>query len=472
MGLRASGFGLRAAALVAWLGAGLAAAAPTGFDHNLHVRDVAVAGADDIPCVRCHRGVTGLERPGHAACFGACHGPAPTAKTKPETICATCHVDAKKVFYPPYAIDRDFALQLGHQSHAAVACATCHADVASGGARRPPHARCAGCHDGGGAGHGSAMTACATCHGPGIGDPEPPRLAPPRLPTAFSHDRHATRGAARACTACHADIAATDATRLPRPTTATCGASGCHDGAAAFATTAACTRCHPRAPATAWSVFRSDARFVHAGSHQAAMTRPCATCHPLSPAGEPLVAGHAACAECHLPEFSAREPRICGACHNGSEPWRHLPPDRPYPAATEFGATLDHARHVGACTACHALTTSDAQLRPPRGHAACTGAGCHAVATGPAPTLAACEGCHALGRAAARAHDRELAPWSVRRTFAHASHAASACDVCHTDVSGAGVEAMPTPGKPTCAPCHDGKTAFKLTGTGCKRCHG
>src|SRR5580692_594752 len=120
------------------------AAAPTGFDHNLHVRDVAVSGADDIPCARCHRGTTGLERPGHAACFGACHGPAPTAKTKPDAMCTTCHVDAKRVFYPPYTIDRDFALQLGHASHAKVACAACHADVVGGGHRAPPHARCAG----------------------------------------------------------------------------------------------------------------------------------------------------------------------------------------------------------------------------------------------------------------------------------------------------------------------------------------
>jgi c(7)-type cytochrome triheme protein len=387
-------------------------------------------------------------------------------------MCTTCHVDAKRVFYPPYTIDRDFALQLGHASHAKVACAACHADVVGGGHRAPPHARCAGCHDGGGGGDGFAMTACASCHGPGIGDPAPPRLAPNPLPLAFSHDRHAARGAARACTACHAELATTDATSLPRPTTSACGATGCHDGTASFATTAACTRCHPRAPASTWVVVRTDARFSHGGSHQVAMTRPCATCHALAATGEPLVPGHAACAGCHLPEFSLREPRICGACHDASEPWRHLAADRPFPAVTEFGATLDHAQHAGACTGCHALTTPDSQLRPPRGHAACTASGCHAVGSGPAPTLVACEGCHALGRAAARTHDRELAPWSVRRTFDHAAHGTTACAACHTDVAGAGIEAMPTPGKPTCAPCHDGKTAFKLTGTGCKRCHG
>jgi hypothetical protein len=28
-----------------------------------------------------------------------------------------------------------------------------------------------------------------------------------------------------------------------------------------------------------------------------------------------------------------------------------------------------------------------------------------------------------------------------------------------------------TPPKKTCAPCHDGRTAFKMTGHGCARCH-
>jgi c(7)-type cytochrome triheme protein len=94
------------------------------------------------------------------------------------------------------------------------------------------------------------------------------------------------------------------------------------------------------------------------------------------------------------------------------------------------------------------------------------------VTGGVAPTLATCGGCHTLGLAAARVHDRELAPWSVRRAFDHGAHTGSACASCHVDVAAADPAAMPTPAKATCAPCHDGKTAFKLTGTSCKRCHG
>jgi c(7)-type cytochrome triheme protein len=65
----------------------------------------------------------------------------------------------------------------------------------------------------------------------------------------------------------------------------------------------------------------------------------------------------------------------------------------------------------------------------------------------------------------------------VRRTFDHARHARGGdglplrCDACHVDLRGADVTALATPPKPTCAPCHDGTAAFKLTGTQCTRCH-
>ena len=70
------------------------------------------------------------------------------------------------------------------------------------------------------------------------------------------------------------------------------------------------------------------------------------------------------------------------------------------------------------------------------------------------------------------------APWSVRAAFDHETHATDdahkplACTSCHTTLGGADLVALPAPAKATCAPCHDaGKTAFKLTGTTCSRCH-
>jgi predicted CXXCH cytochrome family protein len=337
------------------------------------------------------------------------------------------------------------------------------------------------------------MTACGTCHAPASGAPEPPKLLMTSqieivVTSAFSHAKHAARGpAGKQCAACHAAISATDDRQLPRPTAGDCAAAGCHDGKAAFATFAACTRCHVDVPKARFEVARPDKRFSHA-THRSA-NLPCATCHPLAKSGEVLVAGHAPCAPCHAADFGKRRPEICGACHNATEPWRALKADRLPAERTEFGATIDHGKHPGACTACHTLRTASSQLRPPRGHRACTGAGCHAVAGGPAPALAACEACHEEGRAAARVKARLAAPWSVRASFDHATHRRSiaaggeadrggsskpgelACTACHTDLSAPDLGTLKTPPKAACAGCHDGAAAFKLTGTTCTKCH-
>ncbi len=489
--MRVAAAGIAIAAVIAV--AGIAGAAPTtanpraiGFEHNLHDRDLVVAGAESLACARCHAlsGGALAGKPGHAACFGACHGPPPRRGDRPGerlAICTSCHAEAVvvapsarafPVHYPPYTLEPNFAITVGHQRHQRVACAQCHRS-----ARAAPHARCAGCHDGSGAaGRGPAMTACKGCHTPATGTPLPPSIihAEVNVTGAFSHARHAARGAA-GCVTCHRAVLATDDNVLPAPGAATCAAARCHDGAAAFPLTAACTRCHVDPDQPGFKVERPAARYSHA-TH-AAVQAPCASCHPLTRTGEVTVTGHAPCAPCHAEDFGRRQPRICGACHNGTEPWRPLVADRGPPERTEFGATLDHARHRGACITCHALTTPSSQLRPPRGHRSCTGKACHAVASGPAPRLDACEHCHRRGLALDRQVARLAAPWSVRTAFDHASHAiasggsALACEACHVDLHGPDVTALGTPPKATCAPCHDGATAFKLTGTTCTRCH-
>lgn len=456
----------------------VATAAPaTGFEHNLHARNLAVRGDAALACARCHAMTNGMlaGKPGHAACFGACHGAPPRAGERPGdrlAVCTACHADSAlasprpAVHYPPYTLEPNFALTVGHERHAALACATCH------GAKTAPHRRCAGCHTGARA---PAMTACEGCHQPATGAPLPPSIVRGELSvaTAFSHARHAARGAA--CTSCHRAVQHTNDNVLPAPAATTCATARCHDGAAAFPITAACTRCHVDAGPPSFTVARPTARYSHAQHAQVAL--PCAACHPLSRAGEPAVAGHAPCATCHADDFGRRAPVICGACHNGTEPWRHLVADRGPAERTEFGATLDHQKHPAACTRCHTLTTPARALRPARGHRACTGTACHAVAAGPAPRLTACEGCHRPGLAANREASRVAAPWSVRRAFDHATHARAPtgeplpCERCHTDVRAGELAALATPGKPTCAPCHDGATAFKLTGTTCTRCH-
>jgi hypothetical protein len=88
-----------------------------------------------------------------------------------------------------------------------------------------------------------------------------------------------------------------------------------------------------------------------------------------------------------------------------------------------------------------------------------------------------CAGCHELGIASRREAQRVTAKWSVRKTFRHATHAIAkdgkpvACTACHVDMTGTDLMSLRTPPKSTCAPCHDGDTSFKLTGTACARCH-
>ena len=470
-----------------------------GFDHIVHERDLDVKGLGVLPCARCHAESRGklVGKPGHAACFGACHGDAPARPRRGTKlvlgenaeVCTSCHDTAVlarpftgklPVRYPPYRAEPDFNVAFGHQQHAPVACAQCH-DVRGKPARSAPHQRCLVCHDGSGAkGRGPSMAVCAGCHPRAVGDPQPPELAQVNdsVTATFSHSRHAARGGAgKDCATCHAAIRGTNDSELPRPRQDDCAAGGCHDGKAAFATTEACTRCHDRAPAR-FEVARPTARFTHTGVHEDAVhARACNACHPLSPRGEIEIAGHAACSECHAKDFGARTPVICGACHNATEPWRKLVADRALPDRTEFGAMLDHDKHRQACTTCHTLRTPASQLRTPRGHAACLGQGCHANQTGPAPRFETCDGCHRIGLAAEREAARLAAPWSVRHAFDHATHRRTpddkelACTACHVALGGS-VLALPTPKKPACLPCHDtGKTAFKLTGTTCKRCH-
>lgn len=447
----------------------------SGFDHAKH----AASTHDGIACAQCHVTTKTLAKPDHSTCFGKCHGPVPTLKQpamqQRKAVCMTCHTDAalagadKTAFAQRPKSPAEFTLAIGHKRHAAVACAQCHTQRVAA-----PHTRCAGCHVGS-AGKGPPMALCTSCHLVGNLEQAPPesRLL---VRSAFSHPKHAARGGAGAqCGTCH--IVDSDARDLPHATAKMCGVAGCHDAKAAFATTEACTRCHQDVPAIKYDVHRPDKPFDHARHLPIVAFVACSTCHPIASSGEVGLAGHAQCASCHDEDFGSREPKTCGACHDATEPWRKLIPDRPSLARTDFGASLDHAKHPSNCASCHRLTTAAVQLRPPRGHAACSGKSCHAVASGPQPSFTYCAGCHELGIADRRDAERARAKWSVRQRFVHAKHAigrdgnALACTACHVDMSGSDLLSLATPPKSTCAPCHDGETSFKLTGTACARCH-
>ncbi len=498
-----------AIAILGLLAAAALADVPAGFDHVAHEKQIASIGT--LACRTCHSESRGrlVGRPGHAACFGACHGPPPapepTGPTGPTgtkggkaaikmvfgnraKVCAACHAPsqdgatvtaAKAASNPLYTIAPDFIEAFGHKRHAAIACTQCHDTRVGARGSRAPHDRCAGCHDGAGtSGRGPAMDKCAGCHVRATPSP-----SPERVPAVFSHAKHAARGTAgKDCAQCHRNASTSDSVDVPTPTMQSCAAGACHDGKAAFATTTSCTRCHDKAPPQ-FEVARPSKRFLHAGAHTDVVDKQaCTTCHALGSRGDTVVASHSACAgtACHEADFAAREPLICGACHNSTEPWRPLVADRGPAERTEFGAMLDHDKHRQDCVRCHSLRTSVAQLRPPRGHAACTGAACHAATQGPAPLLAACDGCHRVGLALDRESARLRAPWSVRARFDHRTHARAPgtgeeglpCTSCHTNLAGIDLVKLATPAKATCAPCHDaGKSAFKLTGTNCGRCH-
>ena len=457
-----------------------------GFDHVVHDGQVTVTGAASIPCADCHR----LDkkgklrgRPGHAACFGACHGEAPArSKTLAYTeeqaqVCTACHGGTTTVAYPPYKLDPDFGLTLSHAAHdATVGCRTCH-DAGGGKAGGASHARCTGCHLAPASAAIPAMTSCSSCHAPAWGPARSAELITgPLALGGFSHAGHAKKAPAAGCKSCHGAVAAATGADLPAPTMADCSAAGCHDGEKAFATTEACTRCHAGAPTTSYELVRPDRRFSHEKHRPRLGEQACASCHRLDRRGEAASPGHRACADagCHADDFALTRPVTCGACHVAIEPWRSLRADALPPPDTEFGAVMPHRRHAErglTCTGCHRVGTERRELRPPRGHATCTGDGCHtASASAPSPALDDCTGCHRAGLVDARILDRQGADWTVRARFLHAPHSAD-CETCHSRVWD--VDGFPAPPpKSTCAPCHDGTTAFKMTGHGCARCHG
>lgn len=483
--------------------------ARTGFDHLLHARNLATSGAKPIPCASCHRAARGLlvGRPGHTACYGACHGALPSiaearrlsarppadddARTRLST-CTPCHAASELASarsapaFPPYTLDSDFGLELSHARHAAASCARCHPAT-----RRPatpravPHQRCLGCHTNAASPPTFDMAACESCHYPAVGAGNAPKLARSQITvtTAFSHATHQTyaarRGAAPSCLPCHRQVPADNNAPgvVPAPAAETCAETGCHDGTAAFAITERCTSCHRDPPDTPYQVPRPTRGYSHQQHAEAQAQLGCLGCHAATERGAPEPTRHRVCATCHAKDFGSPSPLICGACHTATEPWRVLRADRRPTQRTTFGARMDHATHRLPCERCHTLTTATRQLRLPRDHATCAGSGCHRLGGGPAPAFERCEACHVAELVARRASARAAAPWSVRTLFDHRSHTTTAeglpltCVGCHLSVDGA-LDTLATPPKRTCAPCHDGVRAFGLTGTACARCHG
>jgi hypothetical protein len=480
----------------------LAIGAASGFDHFIHEGRVTGSGGAEPMCADCHTvresgAIQGV--PGHAQCFGACHGKAPREprRRKPYAIaggqralCTNCHSPdeitrlerAEPVVmaaaYPPYAIDPDYALNLSHAKHANTKCTACHDVPGAKPRKQRPHDRCAGCHAGPEPTAAPAMTACATCHRSAFGPAVGPTMERGAFPVvgAFDHVDHAKRlptDQRDQCLPCHDAVTKRADVVIPAPTMSECAT--CHEGQIAFATTAArCRTCHQRA-GTARPRHRERQPFSHAKHSERGMQHGCDACHRLTSDGSPQPPGtdHQPCAEsdCHASEFKSAAPAICGTCHVGSEPWRPL---RSFPLPrnqTEFGATFSHAGHKDSgrdCEFCHAGTGQRRDVAG--GHAACSGKGCH-DADAAEPPLRECERCHDGGLRADRERAAIESPWSVRAQFRHDRHE-SPCTDCHVDIDDSTALAdIGPPGKQRCASCHDGRAAFKMTGHRCSQCH-
>lgn len=528
---RQLGWTLAAAALLA--GTALLRAQPTappvpdlphatGFDHIGHEGQVAVAGAAEIACARCHElradGAL-MGRPDHASCFGDCHGAPPPPRTprKPyafdstrQRVCQACHeplvlhrlaegsAERMRAVYPPFTIEPDYSITFSHAKHtpaarAANGCRSCHVTPANAGEAAPmrarPHSRCASCHDGSAA---PSMTACRSCHLAAFGPSTSPHQVSGTFPVAstFSHRAHMPRvgGQGDPCETCHGSAAAAEGDQIPAPSTRAC--EGCHDGRKAFSTVEqSCRRCHDRPAERTRRKAVARRPFSHQAHAKRGLALPCAACHRgATDTRAPVTTGHAPCSDagCHHDEFSSLAPRVCATCHVGNEPWRALHVEIRAPRETEFGARFDHRAHLGgdaphvtaSCEQCHQPDAGRGTLRLPDDHSMCGTAGCHADAA--APTMSACDRCHVAGAISQRRIQREAQPWSVRRRFDHAPHrfepndpsTAVPCQSCHAGAAGASAMSdMPTPAKSSCVRCHDGQTAFKVTGHGCQRCH-
>ena len=474
------------------------------FDHARHDSSSA-AGGKPAACNACHtvdaQGAFKLGRE-HARC-AACHQyPASctvmqTAGVKgPARVCQVCHIATRPECLPkdlPAIPKADsFEAQFTHNKHLTLGgsiekdCAQCHTAQA---AKPVPlvlgaaHKLCSGCHNANGV--KPAITECAGCHTAPA--PKAAKVADPFRIDEFNHQAHAGASQQHSCLGCHDKLTAASASaaQLPRPSMNSC-LTKCHDGQKAFlATGTKCTMCHkPSAPATP-TATRRDLGFSHKDhAGRGVKITDCASCHQLLGDGTltPPLANkdHMPCATsgCHQTEFTVKQPKICGVCHDAAVPWQKAIARHPQPIKLEWFEAMNHAAHIAkvatgkanaTCESCHGDKL--AGTPPQRGHAAC--AQCHTK--GSRPAMTECTGCH-MQNAPATLGAPSM--WAVGQNFSHAKHAidprsrqTTSCLECHTQVITSKALPVTKPKMANCEGCHDGKSSFKTTGFECARCH-
>ncbi len=283
----------------------------SSFSHKQHLDqgEMDSAVGFHVTCSDCHSrdGKQEPQVPLHAQCV-RCHEKEPRAKTKlPMDNCGGCHLTRNVEL----ARGRKFItgdLRFSHATHvkdrggAAVACATCHADIAASGSREdvavPAMERCAQCHeDSQRSPERVRMSQCGVCHS--------------AITTGTPPMNHGVTGAVPA-----------DHTLEFRK----------NHGAAAAKPTSNCRFCH-----TQLAGAREDSCFQ---CHQVMKPRD----HSMmwrDDHGKAAQADNDRCASCHTPE-------TCVACHS-------VPPRSHVPLGEfKYGGHAEAARFgMTACMTCH-----------------------------------------------------------------------------------------------------------------------
>ncbi|WP_298435965.1 cytochrome c3 family protein [Geobacter sp.] len=397
---------------------------------------------------------------------GGCHNDITAFSVKGN--CGTCHVNVKDVGFEKS--DAFFS----HQVHTKILnCDSCHSGIFIGGvnSRRYTMAEmekgesCGVCHEGktvfGVQGN------CDKCH---VKTKDIPFRTTAAGTVTFSHSVHRQM---YGCTDCHNGIftAGKGAKRYTMADMAkgqSCGA--CHDGKTAFSATSAdaCAKCHPLRDVT----LALDARFPHA-KHLGGFS--CGDCHnALFKAGPgnrrwtmPQMEQGNSCGTCHDGTTAFSVKGDCDKCHKTTS---DVTFNSPQAGPTRFS----HKFHLGlgayGCGDCHNGIFTTGVARETHTMADMEkGQSCGACHDGKSAFTVRenCTKCHPV---------KEITFAASGARFSHSVHIGMfRCNDCHDALykPGAGNRRVSMPEMEkgqSCGACHDGKSAFSVTGS-CEKCH-
>lgn len=443
-------------------------AADATFSHKIHL-------GFGYGCGECHskffvagpnsRRYTMAEMETQKSC-GGCHNGNTAFSVKGD--CGKCHANVKEVAFAKS--DAFFS----HKIHTKILnCDNCHSDIFVGGVNSKRYTMgdmekglsCGVCHE--------EKTvfgvsgACERCH---VKTKDVPFRTESAGIVTFSHSAH--KGM-YGCSDCHNGVFTAGAARKSYTMAdmgkgQSCGA--CHDGKGAFSATAAttCARCHPLRDVA----MAQDSRFPHA-KHLEAYS--CGDCHnALFRAGPgnkrwtmPQMEQGNSCGSCHDGKGAFSVKGDCGTCHKSTA-------EVTFSVAQTGPTVFSHKFHLGlgayGCSDCHnALFGSGVTAKRFTMAQMEKGESCGSCHDGKTAfgVKANCTRCHPV---------KEISFKESGARFSHEFHLnAYSCADCHDALyrPGEGNRRVSMPDMEkgnSCGACHDGKSAFAVTGS-CEKCH-